>query len=71
LFINASQAEAVLAERRPDDAAAQWAVSQGFAIVLDGRGVPLAVASPDLMRRFEKTPRADTGAGVTLIRSTP
>jgi ribosomal peptide maturation radical SAM protein 1 len=61
-FIDEGKASAVLAGARMRDQAQtpdmEWALSRKYAVLLDGRYVPLGVAEPELLRRFEGQARS-------------
>jgi hypothetical protein len=62
-FLTQSQARSVLVENALSDAVSEWAIDNGYALNLDGKSVPLAYASYDLMREFA----SDTGREHLLV----
>ena len=51
-FLDWRSARAVLTPGPLDDLESQWAIAQGYALALDGRRAPLAVASYEIMKSF-------------------
>jgi len=58
-FLDPARTRAVLAGGRLEDDLADWAIEEGFALEMDGRSVPLATASYDLLSRFKLQGAAD------------
>jgi ribosomal peptide maturation radical SAM protein 1 len=52
-FLDACRARAALTIVPLEDEYAKWAICEGFAIEIDGRSIPLATASYDLLIRFQ------------------
>jgi ribosomal peptide maturation radical SAM protein 1 len=51
-FLSQNQARSVLVEGPLSGTASGWAIDNGYALNLDGKRVPLAIASYELMREF-------------------
>ena len=51
-FLTQNQARSVLVEGPLSDTASEWALNNGYALYLDGKRVPLAIASYELMCEF-------------------
>lgn len=57
VVIDKEQAAAALIEGDPSCDSSQWAISGGYAALVDGRSVPLAVSSYELLKMFEEDAR--------------
>jgi ribosomal peptide maturation radical SAM protein 1 len=52
-FLNSCRARATLTIGTLEDECAKWAIREGFAIGIDGRSIPLATASYDVLVKFQ------------------
>jgi hypothetical protein len=52
-LLTEEQARACLLEHSFENSESQWALSHNFAVEIDGRCIPLATASPNLLQCFE------------------